>query len=144
MARIVLDTNVYILGFQRRVGDEWLTLQRVRQRHDVIVFSRELEDQIRRVGRRVGGKDHIGLILNAVWQNLMVDYVLLPDKPFEVTQQFAPSIPAEDVLVFLTAVLGRVECLVSTNREFLRHSAAAQRAFRCLTPAEFLAAYPES
>ena len=141
MARIVLDTNVYILGFQRRVGDEWLTLQRVQQRHDVIVFSRELEDQIRRVGRRVGGKDYAGLILNTIWRNLAVDYVLLPYEPFEVVQQFAPSIPSEDVLVFLTAVLGRAECLVSANREFLKCSAAAQRAFRCLTPAEFLAVY---
>jgi predicted nucleic acid-binding protein len=137
----VLDTNVYILGFQRRAGDEWLALQRVRQRQDVIVFSRELEDQIRRVGRRVGGKDYVGLILNAIWRNLTVDYVLLPDEPFEVAQQLAPSIPTEDVLVFLTAVLGWAECLVSINREFLRHSAAAQSAFRCLTPAEFLAIY---
>jgi len=141
VARVVLDTNVYILGFQRKAGDEWLALQRVRQRQDVIVFSRELEDQIRRVGRRVGGKDYVGLILNAIWRNLTVDYVLLPDEPFEVAQQLAPSIPTEDVLVFLTAVLGWAECLVSINREFLRHSAAAQRAFRCLTPAEFLAIY---
>jgi predicted nucleic acid-binding protein len=137
----MLDTNVYILGFQRRVGDEWLTLQRVRQRQDVIVFSRELEDQIRRVGRRVSGKDYTSLILNAIWRDLTVDYVLLPDEPFEVAQQFAPGIPTEDVLVFLTAVLGRAECLVSINREFLAHSAAAQRAFRCLTPTEFLAIY---
>lgn len=107
MARIVLDTNVYILGFQRRVG----------------------------------GKDYVGLILNTIWRNLAVDYVLLPDEPFEVAQQFAPSIPAEDVLVFLTAVSGWAECLVSANREFLKYSAAAQRAFRCLTPAEFLAVY---
>jgi len=141
VARVVLDTNVYILGFQRRAGDEWLALQRVRQRQDVIVFSRELEDQIRRVGRRVGGKDYVGLILNAIWRNLTVDYVLLPDEPFEVAQQLAPSIPTEDVLVFLTAVLGWAECLVSINREFLRHSAAAQSAFRCLTQAEFLAIY---
>jgi predicted nucleic acid-binding protein len=141
VARIILDTNVYILGFQRRAGDEWLTLQRVRRRHDVIVFSRELEDQIRRVGRRVGGKDYIGLILNAIWRNFTVDYVLLPDEPFKVVQQFAPSVPTEDALVFLTAVLGRAECLVSANREFLRCSAAAQRVFRCLTPAEFLTVY---
>jgi predicted nucleic acid-binding protein len=141
VARVVLDTNVYILGFQRRVGDEWLTLQKVQQRQDVIVFSRELEDQIRRVGRRVGGKDYVGLILNAIWRDLTVDYVLLPDDPFKVAHELAPNIPAEDVLVFLTAVLGRAECLVSANREFLKYSAAAQHAFRCLTPAEFLAIY---
>lgn len=91
MARIVLDTNVYILGFQRRAGDEWLTLQRVQQRHDVIVFSRELEDQIRRVGRRVGGKDYVSLIFNTIWRNLTVDYVLLPVSHSKLPSSSLPA-----------------------------------------------------
>ncbi len=143
--RLVLDTNIYIIGYQFPQSDERRVLEVVRQRQDVVIFSSAIEDQIRRVGRRVRGKDYASLILNALWQNLIIDYVALPDSPFAVAEQLAPGIPTEDVLVFLTAVLGRAECLVSTNREFLKRSTAAQHTFHCMTPAQFLAAYlPQS
>lgn len=139
--RVILDTNIYIIGYQFPASDERRILDAVRRRRDVVVFSREIEDQIRRVGRRVRGKDHAGLILNTVWRDLVVDYIVLPDLPFAIAEQMAPGIPKEDILVFLTALVGQAECLVSYNREFLRESAAAQRVFRSLTPAQFLVTY---
>jgi len=139
--RVILDTNIYIIGYQFPASDERRILDAVRRRRDVVVFSREIEDQIRRVGRRVRGKDYAGLILNTVWRDLVVDYIVLPDLPFAIAEQMAPGIPKEDILVFLTALVGQAECLVSYNREFLRESAAAQRVFRSLTPAQFLVTY---
>jgi len=141
--RVILDTNIYIIGYQFPASDEHRVLEIVRRRHDVVVFSREIEDQIRRVGRRVQGKDYAGWILNTVWRDFVVDYVALPDLPFVEAEQLAPGIPKEDILVFLTAVAGQAACLVSNNREFLRESEAAQRAFRSLTPAQFLATYEQ-
>ncbi len=141
--RVILDTNIYIIGYQFPASDEHRVLQVIHRRRDIVVFSREIEDQIRRVGRRVQGKDYAGLILNTVWRDFVVDYVALPDSPFVVAERLAPGIPKEDALVFLTAVAGQAACLVSNNREFLRESEAAQRAFRNLTPAQFLAIYEQ-
>jgi predicted nucleic acid-binding protein len=139
--RVILDTNIYITGYVFPGSDEYRVLEVIRRRRDIVVFSHEIEDQIRRVGRRVQGKDYAGLILNTVWRDFVVDYVALPDLPFVVAERLAPGIPKEDVLVFLSAVAGQAACLVSNNREFLRESEAAQRAFRSLTPGQFLATY---
>lgn len=141
--RVILDTNIYITGYLFPGSDEYRVLEVIRRRRDIVVFSHEIEDQIRRVGRRVQGKDYAGLILNTVWRDFVVDYVALPDLPFVVAERLAPGIPKEDVLVFLAAVAGQAACLVSNNREFLRGSEAAQRAFRSLTPAQFLATYEQ-
>jgi len=142
VARVLLDTNVYIIGYRRRLGDEWDVLEAVRKRGDIVLLSHEMQDQVRRVGRRVGGKDYAGLILSIIWRDLMVDYVILPADPFALVAKIAADVPPEDALVFLAAHLGRADCLVSTNRQFLQESAAAQDLFLCLSPAEFLAAYP--
>lgn len=96
-----------------------------------------MEDQIRRVGRRVGGKDWAGLILSRFWQEFGIEYVVLPDQPLQIAQHLAPSIPREDLLIFLTAVQGHATIFISGNREFVRE-AAAQQLFTCMTPQEFL------
>ncbi|HDQ74224.1 MAG TPA: hypothetical protein ENN19_19330 [Chloroflexi bacterium] len=51
------------------------------------------------------------------------------------------GIPREDVGIYLTALYGQAECLVSANHEFVRQAATRQRLFECLTPESFLRKY---
>lgn len=138
--KILLDTNLFITGYRRGESSEGRVLSALRGRQDVsLLLSFPLEDQIRRVARRVGGKDWAGLILSRLWRDFSVEYVSLPDNPLSVARELGPDIPREDLLIFLAALEGRATLLISGNREFLRKAAAQQKLFSCLTPAEFLA-----
>ena len=54
--RILLDTNILISGYAEPVSEEGQVLAVLRNRHEtILLLSLPLEDQIRRVGRRVGG-----------------------------------------------------------------------------------------
>lgn len=137
--RVLLDTHIFISGYRNPAGVEAQVLKAVQNRQDMILLlSVALEDQIRRVARRIGGKDWAGLILSRVWSNFSVEYVALPDNPLIEAQRLGPDIPREDWLIFLTALQGRTTILVSGNREFLRQAATQQKLFNCLTPIEFI------
>jgi predicted nucleic acid-binding protein len=139
-ARVLLDTNIIITGYRRVASTEGQVLQALRGRAGTtLLLSLPLEDQIRRVGRRLGGKDWAGLILNRFWRDFSVEYITLPERPLTVAQAVAPDIPREDLLIFLTAATGRATLFISGNREFLRKAATQQQLFVCLTPAEYLA-----
>lgn len=43
--------------------------------------------------------------------------------------------------IYLAAIVGEIDVLVSENREFVRQAAAAQNLFDCLTMQEFLERY---
>ena len=138
--RVLLDTNIIITGYRRTESIEGQVLALLRNRSDLtLLLSLPLEDQIRRVGRRIGGKDWAGLILNRFWHDFTVDYVSLPDNPLNVAQRLGPSIPNEDLLIFLTALVGSATLFISSNRQFIREAATQQQRFTCLTPGEFLA-----
>lgn len=107
----------------------------------VILLSEDLLDQIRRVARRVRGKDWAGEILTTIWINFSTEVVTLtPEQVSGITERF-PNIPAEDIGVFLTAELGQADVMVSDNRKFVRAAAASQNLFTCLTVDEFLNQY---
>ena len=141
--RILVDTNVFIVGFlglsqQEENVESQILRQLADQRRFTLLFSNELSGQIRRVARRVGGKDWTGLLLNFIWQTFNIEIVLIPEL-IEVFERYKGKIPSEDILVFVTATLGQADCLISRNHEFVRRAVAEQDAFECLAPAEFLA-----
>lgn len=137
--RVLLDTNIFIIGYRNFSSQEGQVLTTLRERSDVILLlSLPLEDQIRRVARRVGNKDWAGLILSRLWYDFTVEYVSLPADPLAVAAKFGADIPREDWLIYLTALEGRATVLVSSNRKFLRQVAVQQKLFACFTPPEFL------
>lgn len=138
--RILLDTNIFITGYRNQASPEGRVLNAVRNDSDaILLLSLALEDQVRRVARRIGGKDWTGLILSRIWHDFRVEYVSIPNNPLSVAEQLGLEIPREDWLIYLTAVEGRTTILISGNRRFLRQAAKQQSLFSCLTPIEFLA-----
>lgn len=138
--RILLDTNIFITGYSNNHSPENQVLNYLQTQSDVILLlSSPLEDQIRRVARRVGGKDWAGFILSRIWRDFFVEYISLPVKPLSVAEKLAPNIPREDWLIFLTALQGKTTILISGNRKFLKQSAIEQNLFKCVTSLEFLA-----
>lgn len=128
--RVLLDTNIFVTGYRRPDSLESQVLETLSNRFELtLILSFPLEDQIRRVGRRIGGKDWAGLILSRIWRDFDVEYVGLPEDPLNVAQTMAPTIPREDLLIFLTAVTGQANLFVSGNREFMRQAAAEQQLF---------------
>lgn len=141
--RLLVDTQIFILGYAHsfQPAEEVLHLLKNRRDEFVLLFSEELIDQIRRVGKRVGGKDWAGLILNRVWQDFDVEVIPLPLDPLEAIRELGFVMPAEDVAIFLTAWLGNAQIMISENREFVKEAASAQSLFSCLSAEEFLALY---
>lgn len=137
--RVLLDTHIFITGYRNLATLEGQVLNLLQAQSDMILLlSFPLEDQIRRVARRVGGKDWAGLILSRVWHNFSIEYVTLPTDPLGEIQKLQVDIPREDWLIFLTALEGQTTIFVSGNREFLRQAATQQNRFTCLTPDEFI------
>lgn len=142
-SRLLLDTNVFILGFLDLGSPEGRVLRILVDHPDVtLILSNELVAQIRRVARRTGGKDWAGYLLSRIWQDYPIEYVLVSvDEKRELEAQ--ADIPREDIGIYLTALRGRAECLVLANHELVQQAAARQRLFECLTPEEFLRTYLE-
>jgi len=142
-SRLLLDTNVFILGFLDLDSSEGRILRALMDHPDVtLILSDELVAQIRRVARRTGGKDWAGHLLSRIWQDYPIEYVFVSvDEKRELEAQ--ADIPREDIGIYLTALRGQAECLISANRELVQQAATRQRLFECLTPEEFLRKYLE-
>ena len=143
IVRVVLDTNIFIFGYSDLPDTqvERQVLQRLSGNpRFILLLSVELEDQILRVARRVQDKDWAGLLRYFLWSDFNVEFVFLP--PIESLQQTQheamATIPRKDRLIFLTALLGSADYLVSNNRAFVRSAAEGQSLFGCVTPKAFL------
>jgi predicted nucleic acid-binding protein len=143
--RIFLDTNVYILGASDLVSAEGRILRWAgfdgRDSEVAVVMSDDVLDQIRRVGRRLGGKDWAGELLSRIWRNLRLAYVTVTADEINALAESQPSIPREDLTVYLTARAGAAECFVSYNHELIVALATVQQDFESVTPDEFVRRY---
>jgi predicted nucleic acid-binding protein len=130
--RLLLDTNVFIIGFLDPDSPEAKLLLQLEAMPDIVlVFSNDLEVQIRRVGKRVQNADWVGLLLHYIWSTYQVEYVYI--TPEELAQvETISDIPREDIGIYLTALRGKAECLISANHELLREATAKQNKFLCL------------
>jgi predicted nucleic acid-binding protein len=48
------------------------------------------------------------------------------------------DIPREDIGIYLTAIYGQADYLISANRELLKQATIKQQSFQCLTAQEFI------
>jgi len=137
--KVVVDTNIFIIGFLDFVsGKKSVDADIIRamlKREFILVLSKELEEQIARVGKRVKDKDWAGYIRSAIWSSAKISFVMIPDDK-ELMERYK-EVPRKDLLIFLTALFGNADYLVSNNREFIR-KAVNTREFQCLSPDEFV------
>lgn len=136
--RLLLDTNVFILGYLDLESVEGQILHVLTHHQDItLILSDELTAQIQRVARRTKNKDWAGYLIDRIWRDYAVEYVLVADEDRRELEALA-VIPREDIGIYLTALLGRADYFVSANHELVQQAAAKQRLFTCLTPAQFL------
>lgn len=145
MARIFLDTNIYIVGAAKTNSDEsrvleWLGFWQKAQIDFEVIISQELLDQVSRVAKRLRNKDWSGELIGLIWQNLTVHYVILEAQALAALEAQA-VIPREDVGVYLTAQVGNADYFVSANHKLIRSLVENTREFDCLTPNEFVRKY---
>jgi len=137
--KVVVDTNIFIIGFLDFVsGKKSVDADIIRamlKREFILVLSKELEEQIARVGKRVKDKDWAGYIRSAIWSSAKIIFVMIPDDK-ELMERYK-EVPRKYLLIFLTALFGNADYLVSNNREFIR-KAVNTREFQCLSPDEFV------
>ncbi|MBP7998060.1 MAG: PIN domain-containing protein [Chloroflexi bacterium] len=141
--RVLLDTHIFIWGYLHPQSPSTNLLQLLRDHPEqfTLLFSDELLEQIRRVGRRVGGRRWVGGVLARIWQDFVIEMVeITEDDLIDVSREF-PSVPSEDMGIFLIAYRGKADVMVSNNRKFVRNAAASQNLFTCLTVEEFLSQY---
>jgi len=142
VARVFVDTNVYIVGATLPGCPEEVILGWLNQSRIEVIISRELIEQVSRVARRLQGKDWSGEVLSLLW-GLNIVYVE-PDD--EAARQSAAQngIPREDIELYLAARAGQAQCFVSANHELVRALAERTGEFECLTPEEFVARHIHS
>lgn len=122
-ARLFLDTNVFIIVAALSESAEakilhWAGYAQPEPGPVEIVVSGELFEQILRVGRRLQNKDWGSQIVGRIWNDLSCVFVTLPEN--EYADLGNPNIPREDIGIYLTALNGKAECFVSSNREAAR------------------------
>ncbi len=137
--RVLLDTNVFIIGYSDEASLEKRLLRfATTQRAELILLlSDEMKDQILRVAKRVRDKDWAGFLWSSLWRDFAIEYVSLEGTNGSA-KQYLDKIPREDLAVFLTALVGRADCFVSYNRKLLKAALGQNPPFQCLTPEEFL------
>jgi len=137
--KVVVDTNIFIIGFLDFVsGKKSVDADIIRamlKRGFILVLSKELEEQIARVGKRVKDKDWAGYIRSAIWSSAKISFVMIPEDA-RLMERYK-EVPRKVLLIFLTALFGSADYLVSNNREFIRKTVNTSE-FQCLTPDEFV------
>jgi predicted nucleic acid-binding protein len=143
--RVFLDTNVFILGAAEPLEPEGIILRwagfEAGNSEVEVVLSDEVIDQLRRVGRRLYGKDWAGDLLGTIWRNMRVVYALIDPKEWALLTQAETHIPREDIGIYLTARIGGAQCFISGNHQLVKALAESSGTFECLTPSEFVTRY---
>ena len=103
--RIFFDTNVYITGFASPESNEfrclqWASLGQKQSSLIEVVISEILVKEILRVAKRLRNKDWGGEIVDKIWQNFQVFYVLVDEDELEIIENLG-NIPREDAGVYL-------------------------------------------
>ena len=134
--RLVLDTNVFVFGFldlaQGTTSSETRILERLLKKDTTLLLSEIIGAQLVSVILRVKDKDFAGLIRHMIWTDFDAEFV-----DIRAQHRDSPSsIPRKDIDIYLTALHGKADALITNDRAFLS-SAKTQGRFACLTPLEF-------
>ena len=139
--KVLIDTNVYIIAALDLARDvETAEVKIIRAAIDQkfrVVITKELQEQILRVAKRVGGKDFASRLVALIWSE--IKSIFIPRTYYECLMKiYEDKIPRKDLAIFTAALVANVDYLISENRNFIRKSAEAQRIFKCLMPEDFV------
>lgn len=139
--KALIDTNVYIvsaLDLARDIeSDEVKIIKAAIDQKFRVVITKELQEQILRVAKRVGGKDFASRLVALIWSEIKP--IFIPQTYYRCLMKiYVDKIPRKDLAIFTAALAANVDYLISENRDFIRKSAEAQKVFKCLTPEEFV------
>jgi len=107
--RIVLDTHIFITE----------TFDKKYNKKIKLILSNEIVKQINRVAKRLRNKDFAGLLQYQIWSEFDIEFVSdgLCEK---LKKKYKGKVPRKDLGIFVTAVGGKTDYLVSDNREFIK------------------------
>ncbi len=138
--RIVLDTNVFIIGFLSLAAGEDCAESRILkdllEKEKTLILSSALEEQILRVILRVKDKDFAGLVRHILWSDYHIEFVEISGKKFPI--KWKTIIPRKDLSIFLTAHFGNADIFVTNDTDFLQKAKSCKPSFLCLRPDEFV------
>lgn len=138
--KIVLDTNVFVIGFLSLAAGEDCAESRILkdllEKEKTLLLSIALEEQILRVILRVKDKDFAGLVRHMLWSDYCIEFVDISEKKFPV--QWKEIIPRKDLSIFLTAYFGKADIFVTNDIDFLQKAKSCKPTFLCLRPNEFV------
>ena len=142
--RIFLDTNIYIIGVSNVNSFEYKILDSLgfyeKNNSIEVVVSQPLFEQILRVAKRLRHKDWGSEIIDQIWQNFNVIYVLIENDEC-IEENKLGLIPREDISIYLTAKNGKADCFVSANYKLIKALVEKTGEFECLTPEAFVKKY---
>jgi len=137
--RVLVDTNVLIKGMldihKQNESEEKEIINLLLTNKITPLVTATLLEEYMEVAKRMINKDFASKI-----RYLIVDVfktAFISEEACEIFEpQFKGKIPDEDLLHFLTCIVGGADYLVSENREFL--AMAENKGFKCVTPNKFL------
>ena len=102
-----------------------------------VIITKELQEQIIRVAKRVGNKDWASRLIALIWTEIRP--IFIPQTYYkDLMKIYRDKIPRKDLAIFIAALAGNVNYLVSENKNFIKEASKAQNLFKCLTPEEFV------
>ncbi len=139
--KVLLDTNVYIvaaLDLARNIESaEVKIIKAAIDQKFRVVITKELQEQIIRVAKRVGNKNWASRLIALIWAEIKP--IFIPQTYYkDLMRLYKSKVPRKDLAIFVAALAGNVDYLVSENRSFIKEATKAQNIFKCLTPEEFV------
>ena len=139
--RVLIDTNVYVIAAldlaRNFESSEVKVIKAAINRKFRVVITKEIQEQILRVAKRVGGKDFASRLVALIWSEIKP--IFIPQTYYKTLMRiYEDKIPRKDLAIFTAALVADVDYLISENRELLKKSAEVQDIFDCLTSEEFI------
>ncbi len=139
--RVLIDTNVYVIAAldlaRNFESAEVKVIKAAINQKFRVVITKEIQEQILRVAKRVGGKDFASRLVALIWSEIKP--IFIPQTYYKTLMRiYEDKIPRKDLAIFTAALVADVDYLISENRELLKKSAEVQDIFDCLTSEEFI------
>lgn len=137
--KAVLDTNIFIKAFLDLEKDletpETGIFNNLKDKKFDLILSSELEEQVLKVVKKVKDKDFVGLFRFMLWTDFQIEFTELKNK--EELKKNYKEIPRKDLDIFLTAVEGNADFLVTNDREFKQEAKKIETNFQVLSGKNF-------
>lgn len=141
-SRVLVDTNVLVKGaldlYNNKSTTDREIVDLMTEKKVELILTVTLLEEYCKVAKLIMSKDFSGWLRNLIISELD-SFFVSEEAVNELREYFSDKIPKEDLVHFISCIIGKADYLISRNREFLRK--AANRGFKCVMPEEFLREY---